>query len=79
MQPIERVRKPDEETAYSEMEVAYNTLVTQDLHLGTTEVVDDLDDPWFAVDVAANDEVYEVDPVHPLRRLSAWVRGRLAA
>ena len=22
---------------------------------------------------------YEIDPVHPLRRLSAWVRGRLAA
>jgi hypothetical protein len=41
------------------------------------DVIDDLDDAWFASEPTG--EVYDIDPVHPLRRLSVWVRGRLAA
>jgi hypothetical protein len=41
------------------------------------DVIDDLDDAWFASEPAG--AIYEIDPVHPLRRLSAWVRVRLAA
>jgi hypothetical protein len=41
------------------------------------DVIDDLDDAWFASEPAG--DIYEIDPVHPLRKLSAWVRGRLAA
>ena len=41
------------------------------------DVIDDLDDAWFASEPSG--DVYEIDPVHPLRKLSAWVRGRLAA
>ena len=43
------------------------------------DVIDDLDDNWFHTEPQATGDVYEIDPVHPLRRLSAWVRGRLAA
>ncbi|MBV8761696.1 MAG: hypothetical protein JO257_30660 [Deltaproteobacteria bacterium] len=80
MASIECVRQAEvaTDTAYSEMEVAFNALVTEDLPSGSTEVIDDLDDPWFAAEVE-DDGVYEVDPVHPLRRLSVWVRDRLAA
>jgi len=45
------------------------------------EVVhDDLADPWFELgeseaQLAASDaEVFEIDPVHPLRRLGSWVK-----
>ena len=43
-------------------------------------VHDDLSDPWFELGdtepvLAAGDaEVFEIDPVHPLRRLGSWVR-----
>jgi hypothetical protein len=43
------------------------------------EIIDDLDAEWFTNGAAATGDVYEIDPIHPLRRLSAWVRGRLAA
>jgi hypothetical protein len=45
------------------------------------EVVhDDLTDPWFELGeseaqlAALDSEVFEIDPVHPLRRLGSWVR-----
>jgi hypothetical protein len=43
------------------------------------EVIGDLDDNWFAAEPQPAGEIYEIDPVHPLRKLSAWVRARLAA
>lgn len=52
---------------------------TDDLDADSPDVVDDLDDPWFATESGPVGDVYEIDPVHPLRRLSAWVRDRLAA
>lgn len=71
MEPFERVRDP-------ELEVEIE-LHTEDLEV-ELDILDDLDDPWFAVGESGPAvEVYEIDPVHPLRRLSAWVRGRLAA
>ena len=39
---------------------------------------DELADPWFARDDAVpvpDGDVYAIDPVHPLRRLGAWVRS----
>lgn len=71
MESIEHTRDPDLEV---ELE-----LVTDDRDRPNVDVVDDLDDPWFASEDCAAGDVYEIDPVHPLRRLSAWVRGRLAA
>lgn len=80
MESIACVRTAEEIDTGSEMELAYHAmLVTEDLPSGSTDVVDDLDDPWFATEHADDGDVYEVDPVHPLRRLSAWVRDRLAA
>jgi len=41
---------------------------------------DDLTDPWFELGesetqlACADSEVFEIDPVHPLRRLGSWVR-----
>ena len=54
------------------------------VHLDIELVDDELDHPWFAEDGAAlaggvGDDVYEIDPIHPLRRLGAWVRGGLRA
>ena len=43
------------------------------------EVIGDLDDNWFKTEPQPTGDIYEIDPVHPLRKLSAWVRGRLAA
>jgi hypothetical protein len=70
---LERVRDPELEV---EME-----LKMADADLEKQGLVDDLDDPWFVVGDKdlEDDDCYEIDPVHPLRRLSAWVRGRLAA
>ena len=71
MEHFERVRDP-------ELEVEIE-LHAEDAEV-ELDVVDDLDDPWFALGEAGPaGDVYEIDPVHPLRRLSAWVRGRLAA
>ena len=41
------------------------------------EIIGDLDE--VSTGPTQTGEIYEIDPVHPLRRLSAWVRGRLAA
>jgi len=68
MEHFERTRDP-------ELEVEIE-LHAEDVEV---DVVDDLDDPWFAVGESGPADVYEIDPVHPLRRLSAWVRDRLAA
>jgi hypothetical protein len=71
MEPFERMRDP-------ELEVELE-LHGEDRNIDL-DVVDDLDDPWFALgELAPIADAYEIDPVHPLRRLSAWVRGRLAA
>ncbi len=66
------------ERADEDLEVELE-IVTDDVERPNVEVVDDLDDPWFASEGGPVGDVYEIDPVHPLRRLSAWVRGRLAA
>jgi hypothetical protein len=60
-----------------ELEVAVEILVSEPEPELELDVIDDLDDAWFASEPGG--EIYEIDPVHPLRRLSAWVRGRLAA
>ena len=63
-----------------ELEVAVEIVVSAEPETETDldfDVIDDLDDAWFASEPAG--DVYEIDPVHPLRKLSAWVRGRLAA
>lgn len=60
-----------------ELEVAVEILEAEPEPELELDMIDDLDDAWFASEPAG--EVYEIDPVHPLRRLSAWVRGRLAA
>jgi hypothetical protein len=70
MEHFERMRDP-------ELEVEIE-LHAEDVEV-ELDVVDDLDDPWFALGEAPGGDVYEIDPVHPLRRFSAWVRGRLAA
>jgi hypothetical protein len=71
----ERVRVAELEV---EMEILAFESADKILRIDT---VDDLDDPWFneAPPDGDADGIYEVDPMHPLRRLSAWVRGRLAA
>ena len=51
-----------------------------DLEVELELVHDDLADPWFELGdsetaLAASDaEIFEIDPVHPLRRLGSWVR-----
>jgi hypothetical protein len=60
-----------------ELEVAVEILEAEPEPELELDMIDDLDDAWFASEPTG--EVYEIDPVHPLRRLSAWVRGRLAA
>jgi hypothetical protein len=60
-----------------ELEVAVEILEAEPEPELELDMIDDLDDAWFATEPVG--EVYEIDPVHPLRRLSAWVRGRLAA
>jgi len=50
------------------------------------ELVDEeLADPWFHLDESVplalapgEDEIYEIDPVHPLRRLGSWLRRAAA-
>jgi hypothetical protein len=73
----EHKRKPELEVEL-EMEVLAFESADKIVRIDT---VDDLDDPWFDTEPPEpdGDGAYEVDPVHPLRRLSAWVRGRLAA
>ncbi|HSN25242.1 MAG TPA: hypothetical protein VLT45_03120 [Kofleriaceae bacterium] len=66
------------ESADEDLEVELE-VTTGDLDAESVDVVDDLDDPWFASESSAANDVYEIDPVHPLRRLSVWVRGRIAA
>ena len=70
METFEALREEELEVA---VEIVTETDPDPELEL---DVIDDLDDAWFAAEPA---DVYEIDPVHPLRRLSAWVRGRLAA
>jgi hypothetical protein len=60
-----------------ELEVAVEIVEAEPEPELELDMIDDLDDAWFASEPTG--EVYEIDPVHPLRRLSAWVRGRLAA
>jgi hypothetical protein len=56
---------------------AYDPWLEVDMEL----IDDDLVDPWFHLDESApvalpeGDEVFEIDPVHPLRRLGSWVRS----
>jgi hypothetical protein len=56
-----------------------------DLEVEMEIVSDDLSHPWFELgesetQLAALDaEVFEIDPVHPLRRLGSWMRARLAS
>lgn len=51
-----------------------------DLEVDLELVHDDLTDPWFELGdseaqlAAIEGEVFEIDPVHPLRRLGSWVR-----
>ena len=54
-----------------ELELIYE-LVVDDEH-----DIELLDDAWFNEEVV--DEAYEIDPVHPLRRLGSWIRGITAA
>ena len=55
-----------------------------DLEVEVELVHDDLADPWFELgdseaQLAASDaEVFEIDPVHPLRRLGSWVKRFVA-
>ena len=65
----------------------YDPDLEVDLELVSPDLGDDLSDPWFELGdsepvLAAGDaEVFEIDPVHPLRRLGSWVRrvgGRAA-
>jgi hypothetical protein len=55
-----------------------------DLEVEVELVSDDLTDPWFELGdseaqlAAIDSEVFEIDPVHPLRRLGSWVRRFVA-
>lgn len=73
MEHLEALRDPELEV---ELELLFTEEPDDELH---HEIIDDLDDEWFAGESPPAGDVYEIDPVHPLRRLSAWVRGRLAA
>jgi hypothetical protein len=50
-----------------------------DLEVELELVCDDLTDPWFELGESEtrlaerHAEVFEIDPVHPLRRLGTWV------
>ena len=50
-----------------------------DLEVELELVSDDLTDPWFELGeseaqlAARHAEVFEIDPVHPLRRLGSWM------
>jgi hypothetical protein len=72
MEHLEALRDP-------ELEVELELLFTEEPDEIQHEIIDDLDDSWFAAEPQPAGDIYEIDPVHPLRRLSAWVRGRLAA
>ena len=73
MDHLEALRDPELEV---ELELLFTDGPDQEID---HDVIDDLDDSWFAAEPQPSSDVYEIDPIHPLRRLSAWVRGRRAA
>jgi hypothetical protein len=73
MEHLEALRDPELEV---ELELLFAEEPDSEIE---HEIIDDLDDTGFASGPQPAGDIYEIDPVHPLRRLSAWVRGRLAA
>jgi hypothetical protein len=69
----------------SDPELELARVYDPELEVELEVIHDDLADPWFELGeseaqlAACDAEIFEIDPVHPLRRLQSWVRSHFTS